>query len=122
METSDFALVDLPPDLAQVLGHERIFVEAMEMVGAAVFRGAHGGLKRVDGGMVGVGRIEVPSEHEATLEALFVAARQLRPTDDVLTIRDADHEHAKERAARTYGRHVEHSRNPIGRRGAGKYK
>lgn len=116
---SEYQLVTLPADLAAAIGHERIFVEALELTGGALFRGAYAGAKRVGGVLVGMGPIDVPREHEAALEALFCKARRLRPTDDADTIREADYRHAK--APRVYGR-VEHSRNPIGRRGAGRYR
>lgn len=114
---SEYQLVTLPPNLAAALGRKQIVIEALELTGGALFRGAYRGLKRVDGGMVGVGPIEVPSEHVEALEALFVAARRLRSTDDAATIREADYQHSK--APRVYGR-VPHKQNPGGYRRVGR--
>lgn len=116
---SEYQLVKLPADLAAAIGHERIFVEALEMTGAAMFRGAYAGVKRVGDGLVGMGPIDVPREHEAALEALFCEARRLRVTDDADTIREADYRHSK--APRVYG-HVSHKQNPGGHRRTGGYR
>ena len=116
---SEYQLVTLPADLAAAIGHERIFVEALELTGGALFRGAYGRVKRVDGVLTGVVPIEVPREHEAVLEALFCEARRLRPTDDAATIREADYQHAK--APHVYGR-VSHKQNPGGYRRTGGHR
>ena len=118
---SDFAIVDLPASLAAALKVQRktVLVEALAMTGAAVVRGVYVRWTQVGKVFIPEQPVAVPREHEATLEALFCEARRLRPTDDATTVRDADYEHSK--APHVYGR-VEHSRNPIGRRAAGRYK
>ena len=118
---SDFAIVDLPASLAAALKVQRktVLVEALAMTGAAVVRGVYVRWTQVGKVFIPEQPATVPREHEGTLEALFCEARRLRPTDDATTVRDADYEHSK--APHVYGR-VEHSRNPIGRRAAGRYK
>lgn len=116
---SEYQLVTLPADLAAAIGHERIFVEALELTGGALFRGAYGSVKRVGSVLTGVVPIEVPREHEAALEALFCEARRLRPTDDAATIHEADYQHAK--APHVYGR-VSHKQNPGGYRRTGGHR
>lgn len=71
---SDYQLVTLSPELAAALGHERLFVEAVELAGGAIFRGAWMGMRGEGTTMVPQGRVDVPREHEAALEQLFAEA------------------------------------------------
>ena len=117
---SDFAIVDLPAALAAALGIERraVLVEALEMTGAAVFRRLYVRWTQYGRTFVPEQSIPVPDKHHAALEALFVAARRLRSTDDAETIREADYQHTK---ARVYGR-IGHARNPGGYGRTGGYR
>lgn len=117
---STYAIVDLPADFAAALGIDRrtVLVEAVEMTGAAILCGVY--VRWTQAGKVFIPEqpATVPREHEAAIEALFVKARRLRPTDDAATVRDADYEHAK---AHVYGR-VSHKRNPGGYRRTGGHR
>jgi hypothetical protein len=118
---SDFAIVDLTPDLAAALGITRktVLVEALAMTGAAVVRGVYVRWEQHGRTFIPEQSIEVPREHEAALESLFCKARRLRPTDDAATIREADYQHAK--APRFFGR-VSHKQNPGGYRRTGGHR
>lgn len=95
---ADFAIVAPPPDLADALGVERVLVEAVEMHGDALFRGAYRTWEKVSRSFVPGEAIPVTREQEDALVHLFCEARRLQATDDVTAIRDADYRHSRDAA------------------------
>ena len=112
---SDFAIVTLPPDLASLLGADRVMIEALAMYGTAALRGVYTAWEVRSAGFVGTVAVSVTREQESALEALFVAAHGLAASNDVSTVRDADVANTR---AKREGRYVvRHTRPFAVRRG-----
>lgn len=99
---SDYAIVTPSPDLAAALGSPRVMVEALELCGDAIFRGAY-----VPNGDEPGEKIAVTPEQAAQLIRLFCEVRRVKVTDDLLlmTVR-----HYKDRSAGRYVKHTGDSR------------
>lgn len=101
------AVLELPEELAAVAGARRVLAHEHDLFDVyAAFEEALGGYE------AGARLRCFTVEQETAVFDLFRATRRLRVTDDAATVRDADSRHA----ARSWGRDVRHSRNPVGTR------
>lgn len=112
---SDFAIVTLPPDLAALLGADRVLIEALAMHGCAVIRGVYTAWEVRSAGFDGTVATSVTRAQESALEALFVAAHGLAASNDASTVRDADVANTRTKREGRYV--VRHTRPQAVRRG-----